>query len=46
MVLFQAALWVLHPYELTKLSNEIQIDRVSQAVLHPYELTKLSNRSM
>ena len=35
---------VLHPYELTSLSNAELWQRSKHWVLHPYELTSLSNR--
>ena len=34
---------VLHPFELTKLSNSLCGPTKGTSVLHPFELTKLSN---
>ena len=34
---------VLHPFELTKLSNDMNSMQLLNNVLHPFELTKLSN---
>ena len=38
-----AEIKVLHPYELTSLSNRMVNAYERKAVLHPYELTSLSN---
>ena len=37
---------VLHPYELTSLSNDLTTVMKVVTVLHPYELTSLSNASV